>query len=86
MTTTIVAHPTPATSLTDAVIAYLQAQGEPTPFTLVDAMAAELATLLEQGQNDVDDLEASDFQYALLKVNEEPIPFDLYPTCLWPNW
>jgi type II secretory pathway predicted ATPase ExeA len=86
MTTTILAQSATATSLTDAVIAYLQAQGEPTPFTLVDAMAAELATLLEQGQNDVDDLEASDFQYALLKVNEAPIPFDLYPTCLWPNW
>ena len=86
MATAIVAQPAPTTSLTDAVFAYLQAQGEPTPFTLVDAMAAELATLLEQGQNDVDDLDASDFQYALLKVNEEPIPFDLYPTCLWPNW
>jgi hypothetical protein len=86
MTTTILAQPTPATSLTDAVIAYLERQGEPTPFTLVDAMAAELAVLLEQGRNDVDDLDARDFQYALLKVNEEPIPFDLYPTCLWPNW
>ena len=85
MTTTILAQPATTTTLTDAVITYLETQGEPTPFTLVDAMAAELATLLEQGQNDVDDLDASDFQYALLKVNEEPIPFDLYPTCLWPD-
>ena len=85
MTTTILTQPAPTTSLTDAVIAFLQAQGESTPFTLVDAMAAELATPLEQGQNDADDLDASDFQYALLKVNEEPIPFDLYPTCLWPD-
>ncbi len=83
--TTILTQPTPATSLTDAVIAYLKCQGEPTPFTLVDAMAVELATLLERGQNDGDDLEASDFQYALLVVNGEAVAFNLYPTCVWPD-
>jgi hypothetical protein len=53
----------------------------------VEAMAAELAYLLEKGENDAKELDDRDFRYAMLVATDEPVDFDDLPTCLWPtNW
>ncbi len=83
MATAILAHAS-TVSLTDQVIAYLERTDEqPITMVFVEAMAAELAFLIEKQEDD--ELEDRDFRYALLVAADEPVGFDDLPPALWGN-
>ena len=83
MATAIVPHAPPAT-LTDQVISYLERINEqPITMAFVEAMAAELACLVEKTGDDA--LEDRDFRYAALVAADEPVDFDDFPPALWGN-